>query len=95
MKTFRIKPGIHKETTQIWILEERKGWLKWVKVYKNEDIMLVKRMKDHLLQRITYYNSKNNKPITPLRTSPSKWLAKPKLKRLKIKRSELPDSFKH
>lgn len=93
MKKLRIKPDIIKEAMAVWSLEEKK-WNKWIKLYKHEDIMMVKKMKDHLLQRTTYYTSKDNVPETPLRTSPSKWLAKPKLQRLKIKRSDLPDSFK-
>jgi len=92
MKKYRIIPDIN-GTTAVWSLE-KKRWNKWDRVYRHEDIIIVKKMKDHLLQRAVIYTMKTNIPETPLRTRPSTWLIKPKLKRLKIKRKDMPESLK-
>jgi hypothetical protein len=90
-KKFKIKPDIS-GTSPVWSLEEKR-WFKWERVYKNEDIVAVKKMKDHLLQRSSIYTIKNNVPSIPLRTRPSTWVVKEKLKYLKIKRKDLPSSL--
>ena len=92
MKTFRIKPDIS-GLVPVWALEEKKGF-KWHRIFKDPDILVVKKMKDHLLQLPTIYTIKNNTPDKPLRSRPSNWLLSPKVKFLKIKRSDLPDSLK-
>lgn len=91
MKKFRIIPD-HNNTAQLWALEEKKG-LNWKKIMRDENLDIVKRMKDHLLKPAVIYTAKSNTPEKPLRKNPSTWLMKPKLKRLKIKRSELPPSL--
>lgn len=90
-KKYKIKPDIS-GISPVWSLEEKR-WFKWNRVYKNEDIVAVKKMKDHLLQRSSIYTMKNNVPSAPLRTRPSTWVAKEKLKYLKIKRKDLPSSL--
>ena len=92
MKKFRIKPGIS-GLIPVWTLEEKSGF-KWYNIFKNEDINLVKKMKDHLLQPPTIYTLKDNHPDTPLRTRPSTWALKQKPKWLKIKRQDLPEGLK-
>ena len=91
MLTFRIKPDIS-GTLAVWRLE-RRIWNKWVDVFKHEDLNIVRKMKDHLLQLPTIYTRKNNRPEAPLRKTPSSWMLKTKPKFLKIKRKDLPPSL--
>jgi len=91
MKVLRIIPGIS-GLVAVWFLEEKK-WNKWVQVFRHEDIAIVKKMKDHLLQRPTIYTRSNHLPEKPLRTRPSSWLVRTKTKYLKIKRSDIPESL--
>ena len=91
---FRIKPDIN-NTVQVWMLEERL-WNRWEKIFRHEDIHVVGRMKDHLLIPPVIYTIKNNIPEKPLKLKPNNGWDKPrKLKRLKIKREDLPDSLKY
>lgn len=92
MKRFRIIPDIN-NTQATWSLEQ-KLWNRWERVFRSSDIMVVKKMKDHLLKRPLYYDSKSNVPEEPLRTRPSVWPVIPKLKRLRIKRKDLPESLR-
>jgi hypothetical protein len=93
MKTFRISPGISGQAA-VWLLEEKKGWHKWVVVYKDPDLYNVRRMKDHLLKPPTVYTIDTNDPEKPMRKTPSSWMIHPKAKFLKIKRADLPESLK-
>lgn len=91
MKKLRIKPGIN-STIAVWILEEFKN-CKWRRIFSHDDINVVKKMKDHLLQLPVVYTIKNNIPEIPLKNRPSNWILKPKVKRMKVKKSDLPESL--
>lgn len=91
MKKLRIKPD-HNNGVPMWTLDEKKG-LHWKKVMWDKELDTVKKIKDHLLLVPTIYTRKTNVPEQPTRKRPSSWILKPKLKRLKIKRSELPPSM--
>jgi hypothetical protein len=92
VKKIRIRPDIS-GTVAVWELE-KKLWNRWYHLYKHEDINIVKKMKDHLLQLPLTYTMKNNVPEKPLRTTPSTWTPRPRLKRLRIKRQDLPESLR-
>ncbi len=87
MKKFRIKPDIN-NGIQVWTLEIRK-WTRWERIFRNEDIHVVRRMKDHLLKHKEIYTRKNNVPEHPIRTN-SKWMKQKE----QIKRKDLPESLK-
>lgn len=91
MKKLRIKPD-HNIGIPMWTLEEKKGF-KWKKVMWDKELDVVKKIKDHLLLLPIIYTRKNNISEQPIRKRPSSWVLKPKLKRIKIKRSELPPSM--
>lgn len=92
MKRLRIKPGISGQIP-VWILEE-KHLNKWKQIYRHEDINMVKKVKDHLLQIPIIYTRKDSIPDKPIKTTPSSWTLKSKPKYLKVKRSDVPESLK-
>lgn len=91
MKTFRIRPDIN-GTIAVWTLDEKNG-LSWKKVFRDPDITVVRVMKDHLLKPPTIYTSKNNVPEKPVRVRG--WQPKTKTERIKIKKTDLPESLKY
>lgn len=91
MKKLRIKPDINLNR-EVWTLERKKG-LNWTKVFTNEDIQVVRLMKDHLLKPNTIYTAKNNIPEKPIRVR-GMW-PKPKTETIRIKKTDLPDSLKY
>jgi hypothetical protein len=93
MKKIRIIPGVNLRIP-VWIVEEKRGY-KWAQVFQDQNIIVAKRMKDHLLKPPLVYTQDDNTPEKPLRTTPSSWLHKPKPKYIKIKRSDLPNGMKN
>jgi hypothetical protein len=66
MKIFRIRPDIS-GLVAVWELEQKKRWGKWSHIFKNPDIKIVVKMKDHLLKPESVFTDKKKKTQIKLR----------------------------